>query len=125
MNLRDEIEEILHPEKKELHPPPPQSIVGGESVSRRAHNEGSDLQEPYKDSADSTLAIDFNSIAQSSDFQRFIIYLAKKITPDIFRGVSTRVSNVRMVEQFNEKKADYRLVVKELKEVLRKRNNAE
>lgn len=70
----------------------------------------------------SEMDLDFNAIARSSDFQRFIIFLAKKITPGIFKGVNTRKSNIVMISQFNQKKADYRAVMSELKEVLRKRN---
>lgn len=62
--------------------------------------------------------LDFNSIANSSDFQRFIVFLAKKITPDLFKGVSTRVSATKMKQQFNTKRADYKLVMNELKEKL-------
>lgn len=65
--------------------------------------------------------LDFYSIANSSDFQRFIVFLAKKITPGLFSGVSTRATSIKMKQQFNNTRADYRLVMSELKEKLKER----
>lgn len=67
------------------------------------------------------MGLDFYAIANSSDFQRFIVFLAKKITPELFKGVSTRVTSSVMKEQFNDTRADYRLVMAELKEKLKER----
>ena len=67
--------------------------------------------------------LDFNSIANSSDFQRFIVFLAKKITPGLFSSVSTRATGSKMKQQFNDTRADYRLVMLELKEKLKERKN--
>ena len=103
MSLKRDIKEILHPEEKNkmldialerLRPPP---------VEKRE------------------MDLDFNSIANSSDFQRFIVFLAKKITPGLFNGVSTRATSTKMKQQFNETRADYRLVMTELKEKLKER----
>ena len=65
--------------------------------------------------------LNFNKIANSSDFQRFIIYLAKQISPELFKGVSTRVSAPKMKQQFNQKRAEYKLVMTELKQKLEER----
>ena len=48
--------------------------------------------------------IDFDAISRSSDFQRFIIFLAKKIAPDVFKGIRTRTTNVKMSTDFNTRK---------------------
>ena len=69
------------------------------------------------------MELNFNDIANSSDFQRFVVFLAKQITPGLFKGVSTRVTSVEMKRQFNDKRADYRLVMTELKEKLKERKN--
>ena len=65
--------------------------------------------------------MDFYAIANSSDFQRFIVFLAKKITPGLFSGVSTRATSTKMKQQFNDTRGDYRLVMVELKEKLKER----
>lgn len=107
MSLKKDIRNILHPEEKNkmldiaierLHPPP---VVK------------------------SDMELDFYAIANSSDFQRFIVFLAKKITPGLFSGVSTRATGSKMKQQFNDTRADYRLVMKELKEKLKERREKE
>ncbi len=70
----------------------------------------------------SDMELDFYAIANSSDFQRFVVFLAKKITPGLFNGVSTRVTGSKMKQQFNDTRADYRLVMTELKEKLKERS---
>ena len=65
--------------------------------------------------------IDFNRIANLSTFQRFIIE-AIKITIPGFKGVPSRGKKEFMAKEFNSRVNDYRNVINELNEVLKKRN---
>lgn len=76
-------------------------------------------EQEYTSSAD--ISIDFNRIARSSDFQRFIVGLFKTVMPEQFRSVRTRVSKEVMSNQFNTNLQNYRDVITELKGVLAKR----
>lgn len=80
---------------------------------------------PPPEVAKGDMDLDFSAIANSSDFQRFIVFLAKKITPGLFKGVNTRVTGEVMKQQFNSKRGDYKLVMKELKEKLKERREKE
>ena len=121
-------EELLGLVKKPILHPPPEPVHDGTPMT--SDERGAELPESIMSStlndapldAQNKLSLDFNKIANSSDFQRFIIYLAKKIAPLSFKGVSTRVSEKVMTQQFNRKRAEYIECMKELKEVLKKRN---
>ena len=69
-----------------------------------------------------SINIDFEGIAKSSDFQRFIVYLVKKATP-FFKGVPTRKSNKVMVQKFNQKLVDFGNVINEFKTKVKKIKN--
>lgn len=76
---------------------------------------------PIKPTPTKEAMLDFNKIANSSDFQRFVVYLMKQTVPGLFTKVSTRVPAEKMIKQFNSTRADYKLVMNELKEKLAKR----
>lgn len=117
------IEEILHPEKKDLHPPrapiplDPAFIEKIQSYDLKpiaGEIEGEVLrQHPVVDQqikagerfdsvANSKPAIDFKAIANSSEFQRFIYYL--------FTGRTHRGSLERLKKDISEFKEESELV---------------
>ena len=103
-------------EPKNLHPPKVEKTVGVDV----------DVNKPRK-SCSTTIdsktfrGIDFNRIANLSTFQRFIIE-AIKITIPGFKGVPSRGKKEFMAKEFNSRVNDYRDVINELNEVLKKRN---
>lgn len=70
------------------------------------------------------LGINFNRIANLSTFQRFIIEAIKISVPG-FEGVPSRGKKEVMAIKFNQRIADYRDVMKELKEKFKERNERE
>ena len=66
--------------------------------------------------------IDFKKLASLSTFQRFIVEVVKHIIPG-FRGVPSRGKKTIMAQKFNERLADYKEVLAELKERLKEREN--
>ena len=70
---------------------------------------------------DSKLALDFSYLTNNSSFQRSIIEFIKKYIPG-FENVNHRASKEVMTKQFNQNMINYKLVMEELKEVLKKRN---
>ena len=118
-DLKDEIEEILHPEKKDLHPPiaPPkeiivehewddqfyESVAGETEVGRNVLGScASESVHTLPVATNSKPAIDFKAIANSSEFQRFIYYL--------FTGKTHRGSLERLKKDIIEFKEDTNLV---------------
>lgn len=105
--------------KKQLHPPhaPTEAMkkVANDRVKAKIIAEKSSEYVPL------TMNIDFEAIAKTTDFQRFIIFLAKKIMPGAFLGVSTRTNKAQMTKQFNQSQIDYTLVMNEMKQVLKLR----
>lgn len=127
MTLKEEIEEILHPEKR-LHPPmPPTPIVGEIELPKRENG----LDHTHGTSGgnipnDSKPTIDFSYLANNSSFQRAIIEFIKKFVPG-FENVDHRGSKEVMVKSFNKNAHNYQNVMKEFKsklEGLRKRNES-
>ena len=132
-DLKEEIAEILHPEKKGMHPPRAtipkelkeeimnydlKPIVGETSVGEYATMEPS----PVKDHrlTDSRSTIDFNAMANASEFQRFVYWI---LTGETFRG-STKALKMKIRNTSEKIKLVRGLpsdVLKELKEVLEKR----
>lgn len=76
---------------------------------------------PKPTTIDQETGLDYDKIANSSDFQRICVMIAKMINPEFFKSVSTRVSQPVMKKQLDNKISEYREVVSELKEVLAKR----
>ena len=74
-----------------------------------------------KTKIDQAEGLDYDKIANSSDFQRICVMIAKMINPEFFKSVSIRVSQPVMKEQLDNKISEYREVVNELKIVLAKR----
>lgn len=121
MSLLDKLDKFEQKEEplQQLKPPKPPKII---------------IEEPTKD-----LKIDFDKIAKKSYFQRFIQNLFKDILPEQFKGVDFKASREIAVERFDnkineinevynvaeqlkrEKKGDYAGVMKEFKELLKKR----
>ena len=112
-DLKDEIEEILHPEKKDLHPPRAPKfntqdtegswIAGETEVGRNVLGScASESVHTLPVATNSKPAIDFKAIANSSEFQRFIYYL--------FTGKTHRGSLERLKKDIIEFKEDTNLV---------------
>lgn len=118
MSLKDEIQDILHPEKKDLHPPRAPIVSETElDISRGTHDETSVSKDV---STYSTLAIDFNAIAKASEFQRFIYWI---LTGQTFRG-SNKALKMKMRGVQNKVQLVRSLppdLLKELKEKIKKR----
>lgn len=104
MSLKDQLEKAFpkkHPEKKELHPPPPVRI-----------------ETSYED-------IDFTAIANSTEFRRlvYLIYMGKTHRGkdiELRREIKETQQAVEVVKELGRgSKADYREVMKELKERLK------
>ena len=146
-DLKDEIEEILHPEKKKLHPPMApkthsikefrgyldeldewhdKSVAGekdleGNSCGSQSVSERTLTMPSITLSGDdSKLAIDFSNLTNNSSFQRAIIEFIKKFIPG-FEDVNPRASKQVMTKKFNQNYVNYKNVMKELKEVLEAR----
>ena len=66
--------------------------------------------------------IDFSYLANNSSFQRAIIEFIKRFVPG-FENVKHRGSKEVMRKSFDQNANNYRNVMKELKEVLKKRND--
>ena len=123
MTLKEEIEEILHPERIKLHPPRA-SIVREKSVDI-GRSSGS-TPTNYKvgtESTDSKPTIDFSYLTNNSSFQRAIMEFIKKFVPG-FENVEARGSKEMMVKSFDSNAHNYRACMNELKEVLKKRNES-
>lgn len=125
--LKRDIQSILHPRKiEDLHPPTaPKSMVSGSlEIGAEGLNQGvlSDpqgrVQIPYSDLKPT---IDFNKIANASEFQRFVYWI---LTGETFRG-STKALKMKIrhtSEKINMVRGLPPDILKELKEVLKKRN---
>ena len=128
MNLKEEIEDILHPEnkmlniaKERLHPP--MAPIASEKTVI-ANKLGADVlsHKQYKvESTDvdasttaSKLSIDFSYLTNNSSFQRAIIEFIRKYIPG-FETVNPRASKDVMTKSFNKNIANYKEVMAELK----------
>ena len=105
----------------ELNPPKVET-----SVATSGELGGISEKIPHDSLTDSRtfMGIDFNRIANLSTFQRFIIE-AIKITIPGFKGVPSRGKKEIMAKEFNSRVNDYRNVINELNEVLKKRRENE
>lgn len=104
-----------------LHPPKVEKEIGQDP--RSSTGQGIPGNAPRLDSK-TFMGIDFNRIANLSTFQRFIIE-AIKITIPGFKGVPSRGKKEIMAKEFNSRVNDYRNVINELNEVLKKRRENE
>ena len=122
MSLKEDIEAILHPERKSLVPPrapakDEQEVCEGSSPEGIARSVGA----PHEISSSKSLAIDFSYLTNNSSFQRAIIEFIKKFIPG-FENIDPRGSKEVVIQNLNQNITNYRDVMKELKEVLKKRN---
>lgn len=78
------------------------------------------MEKPYTKALEKR-GIDFSYLTNNSSFQRAIIEFIKKFVPG-FENVKHRGSREIMRESFDQNANNYRNVMKELKEVLKKRN---
>lgn len=114
MTLKKEIEDILHPEKKKLHPPLAPKPYRHEEVKSHAP--------PILDEEESSsLFIDFSYLTNNTSFRRGIMEFIKKYIPG-FENVDPRASNKVMTQQFNENYRNYKAVMAEFMEKVKKRN---
>ena len=119
-----------------MAPPPPPPKVIERAPTPEMKEIGEKRLEPAQ--PDPTPLIDWNRITQLSSFQRFIIDAIKISVPG-FKGIPTRKPKPVMQREFNKRaamlkqasnvvdvirgsRADYRDVMKELKQVLTQRN---
>lgn len=118
MTLKEEIEEILHPEKKDLYPPIAPKLI----VSEKSGEQGISPPLPISKrlgSLDSKPTIDFSYLTNNSSFQRAIMEFIKKFVPG-FENVEARGSKEIMVKSFDINAQNYRECMQELKEKLEK-----
>ena len=124
MSLKEDIEKILHPEKKLLVPPrapAKDETEGGESNVLGSFDEKA-LSSSHGTADSRSLAIDFSYLTDNSSFQRGIIEFIKKFIPG-FENINPRGSKEVVIQNFNQNISNYRNVMTELKEVLKKKND--
>ena len=105
--------------------PPRAPVKVEKSVSKSAYVDKLNC-EPYMDSErEGTPAgsktIDFSYLTNNSSFQRAIMEFIRKFVPGL-EDLKVRGNKEVMKQSFNENANNYRNVMKELKEVLKKRN---
>lgn len=101
MTLKEEIEEILHPERG-LHAPPRAPIVSEKEVGDIERCNHSGKKPDHKGLPNSKPTIDFKAMANASEFQRFIYWIR---TGKVFRG-----SNEALKEDLWETQKDIEII---------------